>query len=227
MLRWIRRIVLLLVAGGVLYFGATFFRVWWTARRDEARPAQAIVVLGAAQYDGRPSPVLKARLDHVLELWNRKLAPVVVVTGGRAAGDRFTEATASATYLSAHGIPDSAILRETSGRNSWDSLAASARFLGTRGIHRVLLVSDPFHAARIAAIASEVGLQGYTSPTRTSPIRGTSALKRMAQETVVVGTGQIFGFRRLVRIERVRRPVAAILTSASARLFQASRSGVV
>ena len=94
-------------------------------RRTQRGPSDAIVVLGAAQYDGRPSPVLAARLDHALELYDDGVAPMIVVTGGRQPGDRFTEATASATYLHEHGVPDAAILRETTGRSSWESLAAA------------------------------------------------------------------------------------------------------
>jgi len=185
-----------------LYFGVTFFQVWWTARHDGARPAQALIVLGAAQYDGRPSPVLRARLDHAADLWDRKIAPVVVVTGGKAEGDRFTESQAGANYLHTRGIPDDAILREATGRTSWQSLAASARFLRERGIHDVVLVSDPFHAARIRGIAGELGLDAATSPTRTSPIKGLSELRHMATETVEVGVARIIGFRRLVRVEQ-------------------------
>ena len=127
----------------------TFVQVWRAARRDDARPSDAIVVLGAAQYDGTPSPVLAARLDHALDAVRRRIAPMIVVTGGRQPGDRFTEATAAATYLHEHGVPDDAILRETTGRSSWESLAAAARFLKERDMTRVVLVSDPYHAARI------------------------------------------------------------------------------
>ena len=90
------KIVAAMTAAVVLYVGFTFVQVWMASRRDNARPAQAIVVFGAAQYDGRPSPVLKARLDHAIDLYRRDLAPVIVVTGGRQSGDRFTEATAGA-----------------------------------------------------------------------------------------------------------------------------------
>jgi uncharacterized SAM-binding protein YcdF (DUF218 family) len=187
------------LAGGLAYFGVTLVQVWLAGRRDEARPAQAIVVLGAAQYDGRPSPVLRARLGHTADLYNRGLAPVVVVTGGRAEGDRFTEAAASASYLHGHGVPESAILRESSGRNSWESLAASARILRARGISKVVLVSDPFHAARVDAIAGELGFDSSTSPTRTSPIHGLSEARHLMTETVQVAVGRVIGFGRMVR----------------------------
>lgn len=194
-----------LVAAVVVYLGITFAQVWLTARHDDARPAQAIVVFGTAQYNGRPSPVLAARLDHAVELWRRKLAPVIVVTGGSQPGDRFTEASASADYLLARGVPDHDVLREVSGTSSWQSLAAAANFLDDRAITEVLLVSDPFHSLRIRAMASELGLDGHSSPTRTSPIRGVTEAEYMARETVAVAVGRIVGFRRQASIEKVVR----------------------
>jgi uncharacterized SAM-binding protein YcdF (DUF218 family) len=191
------RTVLALFTIVFAYLAVTFFQVWRTARKDAARPSDAIVVLGAAQYDGRPSPVLAARLDHALELYRAGIAPIIVVTGGRQEGDRFTEATAGATYLHEHGVPDTAILRETSGRSSWQSLAAAAHFLKARDQTRVVLVSDPYHAARIDDIAEEVGLDAVTSPTTTSPISGAAEWRRFGTETLRVGAGRLFGYRRL------------------------------
>jgi len=185
-----------LVAVILLYLGVTFVQVWMAARRDDARPAQAIVVLGAAQYNGQPSRVLKARLDHAADLWRRHLAPVIVVTGGRQTGDNFTEATASANYLIAKGVPDADLLREVSGQSSWQSLAATATFLRNRDINRVLLVSDPFHSYRIRAIADELGLDGHSSPTRSSPIDGTEEVRYLLRETAAVALGRVIGFRR-------------------------------
>jgi uncharacterized SAM-binding protein YcdF (DUF218 family) len=193
-------LVLLLIVVG--YFVVTFGQVWWASRRDDRTPTQAIVVLGAAQYNGRPSAVLAARLDHAYTLWRDKVAPTIVVTGGRIAGDPYTEAGVGATYLLRRGVPDADVLRETQGRNSWESLAASARFLRDRGITHVTLVSDPFHDARIAGIASELGLDAHVSPTRDSPIRGAAVWRRLANETVRVGIGRILGYRSLTRIER-------------------------
>src|SRR3954471_21908192 len=187
MLRLPFKLVGVLVSLVVVYLGITFVQVWVASRHDEARKTEAIVVFGAAQYNGRPSAVLRARLDHAVDLWHKKLAPYVVVTGGKQPDDRYTEATASAKYLMSKGVPDAAILREVSGRNSWDSLAAAANFLRRRGINQVLLVSDPFHSARIKAMADELRLDARTSPTRTSPIDGAGELKQMARETVAVG----------------------------------------
>jgi uncharacterized SAM-binding protein YcdF (DUF218 family) len=202
--------------GGVLlgllltYEAVTFVQVWWTARHDEARPAQAIVVFGAAQYAGRPSPVLRARLDHAADLWDRELAKFVVVTGGKQPADTTTEATASANYLMHEkGVPDEAILREVAGTNSWDSLAAAAAFLRKRGISKVLLVSDPFHSLRIKEMAGELHLNAHVSPTRTSPIGGFEELTHLGRETIAVSVGRVIGFRRLMRVERVRAPARA------------------
>jgi uncharacterized SAM-binding protein YcdF (DUF218 family) len=197
------RVVLGIVGVLVLYLGVTFVQVWLASRQDNAQPAQAIVVFGTAQYNGEPSAVLKARLDHAISLYRRKLAPVVVVTGGRQPGDRFTEATASANYLSAHGVPDGDVLREVSGQSSWQSLAATASFLKERGIKRVLLVSDPFHSFRIGAMADELGLEGHASPTKSSPISGFSAAKYMVRETAAVAVGRIIGYRREAGVHEV------------------------
>jgi uncharacterized SAM-binding protein YcdF (DUF218 family) len=199
-LRWVIRVLAALVAGWFLYLGVTFLLVWLKSREDQARPVQAIVVLGAAQYNGVPSPDLKARLDHAYDLWHRGLSDVIVVTGGKQQGDRFTEATAAANYLASKGVPDSSVLREVSGRDSWQSLAASAVFLKQRGRVTVLLVSDPFHNERISLMADELGLRPYVSPTHTSPIRGTGRISYFGKETVEVAIGRIIGFRRLVGV---------------------------
>lgn len=188
---------------GLAYLGVTFAQVWMAARSDEARPAQAIVVFGTAQYNGVPSPVLAARLDHAIDLYRQHLAPVIVVTGGNQPGDAFTEATASANYLIKRGVPDENVLREVSGTSSWQSLAAAAGFLDDRSITDVLLVSDPFHSYRIRAMASELGLDGHASPTKSSPIRGMSEARYMARETVAVAIGRIVGFRRQASINDV------------------------
>jgi uncharacterized SAM-binding protein YcdF (DUF218 family) len=202
------KVVAGLVAAVVLYLVVTFVQVWRAAEDDQARPAEAIVVFGAAQYNGVPSPLLAAHLDHAIDLYRRDLAPVIVVTGGSQPGDKFTEATASANYLIQRGVPDDDVLREVSGTSSWQSLAAVASFLEDRSIREVLLVSDPFHALRIRAMASELGLDAHPSPTTTSPIRGISEARYMARETVAVAVGRVIGFRRQASIEDVVRSKA-------------------
>jgi uncharacterized SAM-binding protein YcdF (DUF218 family) len=185
----------------VLYVGGTFVQVWQASRQDQAREVGAIVVMGAAQYDGEPSPVYEARLDHGLELWEQGIADVLVVTGGRQEGDRFTEAQAGALWLEEHGVPEEALRLEVQGRNSWESLAASARFLRQDGIDDVVIVSDPFHAKRLHEIASEVGMEAYVSPTDSSPVSGFAELRAMVRETAAVSVGRLIGYRRLMNLD--------------------------
>jgi uncharacterized SAM-binding protein YcdF (DUF218 family) len=191
------RVAGILLTLALAYVGMTFLQVWWASRQDNPRPAGAIVVLGAAQYDGEPSPVLRARLDHAAKLYADGVAPVVVVTGGSRPGDRFTEARAAAEYLYPRGVPDAAQLRENTGRTTYESLAATARFLAARGISDVVLVSDPFHAHRSAAIAQEVGLDASVSPTPSTRITGRASLRRLLRETAAVALGRLIGYRRL------------------------------
>ena len=224
----VARVALLVVVAYLLF---TFAQVWWASTRDDRTPTQAIVVLGAAQYDGDPSPVFAARLDHAYQLWDSGVADTIVVTGGSQDGDRFTEASAAAVYLHGLGVPDEAILRETTGRSSWESLAASARFLSDRGIEEVTLVSDPFHAKRIDAIASEVGLDGHVSPTPDSPISGGQHWRRLGSETLRVAAGRIVGFRRLMQAQRVGELVPGLamllpVTACERRHRSEARAGV-
>jgi uncharacterized SAM-binding protein YcdF (DUF218 family) len=139
-------------------------------RRDEARPAAAIVVLGAAQYVGRPSPVLRARLDHAILLWQHGMAPQVIFTGGRGEGDTTSEAAVSRRYALRRGVPDSVIVVETIGRTTRESLHGVAKLMLDRPNDEVILVSDPFHMLRLSILARRFGLRPIMSPTRTSPI---------------------------------------------------------
>ena len=180
----------------VLYVGVTFVQVWQASRSDGARPADAIVVLGAAQYDGNASPALKNRLDHALELYDDGLAPLVVVTGGRQEGDRFTEATVGYNYLRDHGVPDDAIRKEVQGHTTYESLAATARFLRTEDIDDVILVSGPATAKRLAGISGDVGLDAAISPSD-----GTPSLRSLLKETGAVSVGRLIGYRRLERFD--------------------------
>ena len=157
----------------LLVFGAwlvSLIAVLVWARRDGARPASAIVVRGAAQYAGRPSPVLRARLDHAVLLWERQLAPRVLLTGGMGDGDTTSEAAVGRRYVMKRGIPDSAILIEAQGRTTSESLRRVAGLMQAQPSRGVILVSDPFHMLRLAILARRYGLVPYTSPTRTSPI---------------------------------------------------------
>jgi uncharacterized SAM-binding protein YcdF (DUF218 family) len=213
--RIVRRVGVVVLLAAVLYYVVTFVQVWWAARHDDTRPSEAIVVLGAAQFNGRPSAVFRARLDHAADLYRRRVAPTIVVTGGKQVGDQFTEATSGATYLHGKGVPDAAILRETTSRTSWESLAAAARVLQNRGEKKVVLVSDPFHSLRIRSIANELGLDAVTSPTRNSPISGLDEWRRFLSEALRVAAGRILGFGRLARgADRVGRLVPGLGTMA-------------
>lgn len=184
----------------IAYFLLCFAQVWSTGRSDQARPVDAIVVLGAAQYDGRPSPQLAARLDHAAELYAQGFAPIVVVTGGKQPADRYTEAGASALYLIARGVPPEAVLQEDRGRSTWESLDGVAQILEERGARQALLVTDPYHSLRSRYIASELGLTAFVSPTRTSPVGGFTALRRQVKEAAGIAVGRVVGFERLWRV---------------------------
>lgn len=205
--RWIRRrlgrivvVMAAVVALVTLYFVVSLLQVWYVGGTDSTKRVDAIVVMGAAQYDGRPSPQLAARLDHVVELWPTGIARTVVVTGGNIPGDRFTEAEASGRYLIERGIPESALVYEDEGRNSYESLAAVSEILSDRGLNRVLVVTDPYHALRSRMIAEEVGLTASVSSTDTSVVTGTESLVRHLEEAGGVAIGRIIGFERLTDI---------------------------
>lgn len=191
------RVVALLVVVGVGYLAVSLFQVWSTGRTDQARPVDAIVVMGAAQYDGVPSPQLAARLDHVVELWPQGLAPLVVATGGNQPGDRFTEAQASAAYLTDRGVPADAILLEDQGTSSYESLAGVAELLHQRGLDDVLIVTDPYHSLRSRLIAEQVGLRAHVSPTPTSVVTGSDLARRQLQEAAGVAVGRLIGFQHI------------------------------
>jgi uncharacterized SAM-binding protein YcdF (DUF218 family) len=198
--RWPKRVAIgLAIVLGLLFalYAVALYDVWSTSRHDEARPVDAIVVLGAAQYDGRPSPQLAARLDHALDLYQRGLAPHIFLTGGKQPLDRFTEAASEARYLQDRGVPSTALLREDQGRTSWQSLTAVAEQLKRDGLHSVLLVSDPYHMARIKGMATELGLDAYGSPTHTSPVSGFSAFRHMLKEGAGVAAARVVGWDRL------------------------------
>lgn len=181
----------------VLYVGGTFVQVVQASRGDGAAPAGAIVVLGAAQYNGRPSPVLRNRLDHALDLYDAGYAPVIVVTGGRQEGDMYTEATTGFNYLRAQGVPESAIRKEVQGHTTYASVAATSRFLAEEGIDSVILISGKAQSKRLAGIASDLGLTAVVSPAGGAP-----STASLARETVAVSVGRLIGFRRLDRLDR-------------------------
>lgn len=185
-----------------IYIVFTFAQVYFTARGDTTSKntkADAILVLGAAQFNGTPSQVLKARLDHALELYKKTDVNFIVVTGGKQPGDVSTEASASANYLIERGVDDSHILREVNGSSTYDSLQDSAKFLKEKNLEKVILVTDGFHMLRSRLIAEEFGLKVITSPVKNSPIKGSSEWNNFFTETGRVSLGRVIGFRRVSR----------------------------
>lgn len=195
-LRLVFRLVGLVIVGLIVYFLVTLVQVWLTSRHYEPQPAQAIVVMGSAQYNGTPSPDLAARLDQALILYQKGYAHLVVVTGSKEKGDAFTEAQAGANYLGAKGVPAADIL-QAGGDDSWRNLSDAAALLKPRGVTTVLIVTDPFHEDRSMAIASDLGLTPHPTPTRTSPISGLATIPYFLKEAAGVALGRIVGFQRL------------------------------
>jgi uncharacterized SAM-binding protein YcdF (DUF218 family) len=154
----------------VLAWSLALLSVFLFGRVDEARQADAIVVLGAAQYDGRPSPVLRARLDHAIDLYDRGLAPRLILTGGVGIGDTISEAAVGQRYAVRHGVAEADILLESSGLSSEESMLAVSRLMRAHQLTTALLVSDPFHMLRLRLLATRLGLRAHSSPTRSSPI---------------------------------------------------------
>ena len=189
-----RRVLVAFVVGAVVLWLVFLAAVVIASRRDSAAPADAIVVLGAAQYDGRPSPVLRARLDHAATLFRRGLAPLVIVTGGVGTGDTVSEATVGRRYLVASGLPDAAVEAESAGRTSAASVRAAARSMRVHGGTRAIFVSDGFHMLRLGFLARRLGLQPFGSPAPESPITSNSRRE--------------FGY---LLAESVKAPVALLL----------------
>jgi len=177
----VRDVAWLVIAGCVALAalaGYASYRIWIQGQRDDQRPVDAIVVMGAAQYDGRPSPVFAARLDHAISLYHAGLAPTLVVTGGKADGDRTTEAASARVYAIARGVPASAILVEDASRTTRESITGVSKLLRDHHLSDAVFVSDRPHMLRVLRMASDDGITAWGSPTTTSPIE-TDAMGRV------------------------------------------------
>jgi uncharacterized SAM-binding protein YcdF (DUF218 family) len=195
-IRLMFRIISLLLAAVILYFGVTLVQVWLTSRHYDAQHAGAIVVMGAAQYNGVPSPDLQSRLDEALILYRAGDAPLIVVTGGKEPTDVYTESESGAHYLAAHGVPVSAIL-QAGGDDSYRNISEAAPLLTSHGVETVLVATDPFHEDRSMAILSSFRFMPSPTPTKTSPITGWSTVPYFLKEAAGVGLGRIVGFNHL------------------------------
>jgi uncharacterized SAM-binding protein YcdF (DUF218 family) len=167
---------MVLFAAGVVYTVA-LAAVLVTSQQDQRRAVDAIIVLGAAQYNGRPSPVLRARLDHAIGLYREGYAPLIVVTGGVGRGDTTSEAIVGQRYLVGREVPEGDVVVQPVGRSTRTSMTAVGEWLRQRRLRRVLLVSDPFHMCRLRLEARRIDLEAYTSPTESSPISANPVLE--------------------------------------------------
>lgn len=160
-------ILLLVVVGG---WALEVASIYLFGRLDQARPAGAIVVLGAAQYNGKPSPVLRERVRHAIDLYRRHVADTLIMTGGTGVGDTVSEAMVAKRYAVRSGIPEGVILVEQTGKTSLQSMEAVADLMAAHHLRSAVLVSDPFHMLRLRLLALRFGIRAHSSPTRTSPI---------------------------------------------------------
>ena len=167
--RLVGRVIGAAVAAVLLMTGATALAIWWTARQDSRPGSDAIVVLGSAQYNGVPSSIFEARLEHALELYEEGVAPVIVTVGGKATGDQFSEAEAGREYLADAGVPDDALLAVQEGVDTLESMRAVATQFDDRGWDTAVLVTDPWHAMRAERMAEDAGIDASSSPTRQGP----------------------------------------------------------
>lgn len=190
---------MVLVTAVVVYFVVTGVQVWLTSRESATAHASAIVVMGSAQYNGVPSPDFRARLDEALSLYRAGRAPLIVITGSKEKGDRFTESHVGGTYLEHHGVPSSAVV-EVGGADSYENLVDADQVLHRRGDRTVLIATDPFHEDRSLAIASGLGLVPFPAPTRSSPIHGFGTIPYFLKEALAVGAGRIIGYHNLSRL---------------------------
>jgi uncharacterized SAM-binding protein YcdF (DUF218 family) len=190
------RLFSLLVLAVVVYFAVSLVQVWLTSREYDPHTADAIMVMGAAQYNGIPSPDLAARLNEAVKLFNNKDSSLIMVTGGKEKGDVYTESEASARYLESMKVPAGDIL-EAGGDSTYQNVADAAPQLLARHATTVLVTSDPFHEDRSMAISSSFGLRPLPTPTQTSPIKGWSTVPYFLKEAVGVGLGRVVGFDHL------------------------------
>jgi uncharacterized SAM-binding protein YcdF (DUF218 family) len=159
----------------VLLVASTGLAIWWTARQDSRPASDAIVVLGTAQYNGVPSSIFEARLEHAVALYEDGVAPVIVTVGGKADGDQFSEAEAGQAYLSEQGVPDDALLAVPEGVDTLESMRAVSTAFGERGWTSAVIVTDPWHAMRAERMAEDAGMEAESSPTRQGPAVQTRA----------------------------------------------------
>lgn len=178
-----RAIVVVLLFAAIAWVMWVHTQITYYATHDEARPADAIAVFGAAEYDGRPSPVLRARLDHGLKLYQEKIAPLIITLGGGDPADRHSEGGVGRDYLIAHNVPDSAIIAETESSNTEESARRLAVIARANHLSSIVVVSDGTHLFRVHALCSSLGLNVVTSPRpELHPLPWSDRIKRLTHE---------------------------------------------
>lgn len=180
LLGWAWRLALLLL----LWLVGVAAYIVWVGERDQAAPSDAIIVLGAAAYDARPSPVLEERIRHGIDLYRRGMAPTLIFTGGYGNGARFSESQVARRYALKHGVPASAILIEAESRTTRQNLEQARALMQTRHFKRAIIVSDPLHMARALRLARELGIDALGSSTPTSRFRSFATRKRFLLQEV-------------------------------------------
>jgi uncharacterized SAM-binding protein YcdF (DUF218 family) len=163
------RVVAAVVLAAVLLVVSTALAIWWTARQDSRPQSDAIVVLGSAQYNGVPSSIFEARLEHARDLYEAGVAPVIVTVGGKADGDQFAEAEAGRDYLAQAGVPAESLLAVPEGADTLESMRVVGSAFAERGWSHAVVVTDPWHAMRAVRMAEDAGMQAESSPTRQGP----------------------------------------------------------
>jgi uncharacterized SAM-binding protein YcdF (DUF218 family) len=190
------RVVAAAVLAVFLLVSSTALAIWWNARQDSRPQSDAIVVLGSAQYNGVPSSIFEARLEHAVALYEDGVAPVIVTVGGKATGDQFTEAEAGRDYLANAGVPSDALLAVPEGVDTLESMRAVSTAFDEHGWSSAVLVTDPWHAMRAERMAQDAGIEAESSPTRQGPAVHTRAtqfryiLRETAAYLVYRATGE-------------------------------------
>jgi uncharacterized SAM-binding protein YcdF (DUF218 family) len=186
--------------GLISYVVITAASLTWTGSYHDTKSVDAIVVMGAAQYDGVPSPLLASRLQHALDLWKLKQAPVIAVTGGKRAGDRFTEGDTSRRWLTDRGVPAANIIVESVGHSTWESIENLAPLLNEANVHSVVVVSSSWHVQRAELSLEELGFRAHSSASPDGVLSGSSEKSKLIREIAGVSLGRIIGFGTLFDI---------------------------
>jgi uncharacterized SAM-binding protein YcdF (DUF218 family) len=190
------RVVAAAVLAFLLLVSSTALAIWWNARQDSRPQSDAIVVLGSAQYNGVPSSIFEARLEHAVALYEDGVAPMIVTVGGKATGDQFTEAEAGRDYLANAGVPSDSLLAVPEGVDTLESMRAVSTAFDEHGWSSAVLVTDPWHAMRAERMAQDAGIEAESSPTRQGPAVQTRAtqfryiLRETAAYLVYRATGE-------------------------------------